>query len=408
MLRTLPSSWKKLVLNDIVSDGFRNGYSPNCPDEPNGNWILSLGNMTDSGFNPKFAKPAPLNDAKVKNFSLKPGDFLISRSNTLKKVGRVIQFNGELENCSYPDLMIKFRIDSDSVYIDYLEFFLRSELVRRYIEGCASGTSNTMVKINKQIIKKIPIILPPVSEQKSIGDLFSIWDKAIDKTEKLIKAKEKLLHALYQVYFDPRIMHSSLWKEVKIGELLTSRNEKVIPSETSPLFSLTIEDGITAKTDRYNREALVKDVGKKKYKIVCQDDFVFNPSNLRWGAIARSFIPHDVVISPIYEVLSICENRVDTDFLMHLLKSPRQIRIYASRTEGTLIERQAVKLDVFLLLKICIPDTREEQQKIARIFNLIQEEIYLLEQMIEKYRIQKNGLMLKLFTGEWRVTSEDK
>ncbi len=140
MMKTLPSGWRKTILNDVVLDGFKNGYSPNCPEEANGKWILSLANMTDTGFDPTFAKPAPVNDTRVKDFALKPGDFLISRSNTLKKVGRVIQLRGEIENCSHPDLMIKFRINSDNVCNYFVEIFLRSTLVRRYIQGCASGT----------------------------------------------------------------------------------------------------------------------------------------------------------------------------------------------------------------------------------------------------------------------------
>lgn len=402
----IPKGWKNIKLKKLITQEIKNGYSPNCPEEPNGSWILGLGNLTENGFDPSQAKPAPKDDSRVKDFLLESGDFLISRSNTLDKVGRTILFRGEIENCSYPDLLMRFRVDETQVANEFLEGYLRSSVVRKYIQGCASGTSNSMVKINKTVVEKIPIVLPPTPEQKAIADLLSTWDEAIEKTERLIQAKEKRLNGLYLKFFVPGNFQNSRWIKVKIGELLTPRNKKSVSTEKCPLYSLTIENGVTAKTDRYNREALVKDNRSKKYKIVCPNDIVFNPANLRWGAIARSKVPHDVVISPIYEVLRIKNDGVDIDFLTHLLTCPRQIGIYATKTEGTLIERMAVKLDAFLLLDIDIPEDRGEQQRIAGTLNSAQHEIDLLKQLSEKYKIQKRGLMQKMLTGEWRVKPE--
>jgi hypothetical protein len=41
-----------------------------------------------------------------------------------------------------------------------------------------------------------------------------------------------------------------------------------IPTKEGPLYSLTIEEGITPKTDRYDRLALVRDRKAKEYKVV--------------------------------------------------------------------------------------------------------------------------------------------
>ena len=193
------------------------------------------------------------------------------------------------------------------------------------------------------------------------------------------------------------------WKSAKLSEYLRSRNEKSLPSEEIPLYSLTIEDGVTAKTDRYNRDFLVKDSDSKTYKVVYPGDIVFNPANLRWGAIARSEIDHKVVISPIYEVLEIRKTVVDPELLNHALTCPRQIGIFASKTEGTLIERMAVKLDAFLLTEILLPETIEEQRKIAILLDSAKKEILLLKKQANAYRRQKRGLMQQLLTGQWRI-----
>jgi len=261
-----------------------------------------------------------------------------------------------------------------------------------------------MVKINKAVVEKLPVPLPPLPEQKAIAEVLSVWDRAIEKTECLIQAKQKRLNALYQSYFRPDSSTTKNWEKTKIGKLVKPRNERAVPSKESPLFSLTIESGVTAKTDRYDREFLVKDSENKTYTAVYPGDIAFNPANLRWGAIARSKVSHKVVISPIYEVLQINVEVVDPDFLTHALTCPRQIKIYATKTEGTLIERMAVKLDVFLLLQIKVPKTLEEQKQIAKTLNLAQREIELLKKLAEKQKLQKRGLMQKLLTGEWRVS----
>ncbi|MFA7017764.1 MAG: restriction endonuclease subunit S [Sphaerochaetaceae bacterium] len=402
----IPKEWKNVKLKNLVTKDIKNGYSPNCPEESNGSWILSLGNLTENGFDPSQAKPAPKEDNKVKDFLLETGDFLISRSNTLDKVGRTMLFRGEIENCSYPDLLMRFRVDETRVLNTFFEIYLRSSIVRKYIQSCASGTSNTMVKINKTVVEKIPVVLPPYPEQRAIADLLSTWDKVIEKTERLIQTKGKRLNALYQSYFRADSSTAKSWEPVKVGKFVTPRNEKAVPTEEQPLYSLTIENGVTEKTERYNREFLVKDTGNKTYKVVHPGDIVFNPANLRWGAIAKSAVDYRVVLSPIYEVLQIKDNAIDPDFLTHALTCPRQIAIYATKTEGTLIERMAVKLDAFLLLKIRVPSSISEQKEIAKTLSSAQHEIDLLKQLAEKYKIQKRGLMQKMLTGEWRVKPE--
>jgi type I restriction enzyme S subunit len=58
-----------------------------------------------------------------------------------------------------------------------------------------------------------------------------------------------------------------------------------------------------------------------------------------------------------------------------------------------------------LKLPIILPPI-EEQTLIAERLSNAQQEIDLLKQLADKYRIQKRGLMQKLLTGLWRVKRE--
>ena len=49
------------------------------------------------------------------------------------------------------------------------------------------------------------------------------------------------------------------WKQRKLGDLVVQRNNYINPQLTEiELWSLTVECGLTPKTDRYNRKFLVK------------------------------------------------------------------------------------------------------------------------------------------------------
>ena len=63
----------------------------------------------------------------------------------------------------------------------------------------------------------------------------------------------------------------------------------------------------------------------------------------------------------------------------------------------------AVKVDVFLTFEIEIEENYEKQKASAEVLTVLKKEISLLKKQLEQYKLQKQGLMQKLLTGEWRV-----
>ena len=50
----------------------------------------------------------------------------------------------------------------------------------------------------------------------------------------------------------------SEWNKIKLSSIVTELNEKTNDTNNYPLWSLTLEDGVTPKTERYERGFLVK------------------------------------------------------------------------------------------------------------------------------------------------------
>ena len=388
--------WEKVTLGDLMT--FKNGL--NFTQDSNGKEYNFLGvgcfKSKNSIKNASELETVYISNPVDKDYLLKKDDLVFVRSNGSKElVGRCVLIENDISNATYSGFCIKGVLKSEKTTSKYILKNIEAGFLKEKLKHENRGTN--ISNLNQEILNSLEIKLPTLNEQDKIIETLNVWDSAIEKTEKLISEKEKMFNAISQRFFRKSgVKH-------KISEYLSIRNEKCIPNDTIPLYSLTIEDGVTPKTDRYDREALVKDSGEKEYKVVYPGDLVFNPANLRWGAIARSNETNKVAVSPIYEVLSVNTSRINSDYLTFLLTSKDKIQYYATKTEGTLVERMAVKVDVFLNFEIEIEENYEKQKASAEVLTVLKKEISLLKKQLEQYKLQKQGLMQKLLTGEWRI-----
>ena len=193
----------------------------------------------------------------------------------------------------------------------------------------------------------------------------------------------------------PDFRDAGAWETRELGEFITERNQ--FPTGSVSLFSLTIEDGITPKTERYERSFLVNDeVGA--YKLVLPDDFAYNPMNLRFGAIGRHSGIENVAVSKYYNIF-FCDKTVDSKFCEIYFKSDQMIALYDNMAIGSLIEKRRVHFSDFLKFNIRFP-LLPEQQKIADCLSSLDELITAQAQKVETLEDHKKGLMQKLFPSE--------
>jgi type I restriction enzyme S subunit len=344
--------------------------------------------------------------AANKKSHLKSGDVLVVRTGY---PGTACVVTPDFEGANAIDIVIA-RPDVNRITPDYLCAYTNSHQGKSQVLDLQGGMAQKHLNVGAYQVLKIK--LPPLSEQKKIAQILSAWDKAITTTEKLLANSQQQKKALMQQLLtgkkrlldDNGERFSGEWKWLKVSDLLKVRKDKQVPTENVPLFSLTIEDGITPKSDRYNREFLVKNIDQKKYKVVKPKDIVYNPANLRWGAINFSRFDHAVVVSPIYEVLFLKdENKNSLEFIAKKLMAPDQIGRFAAMIEGTLVERMAVKIEPFLATKLSVPPTLDEQQKIAAVLSTADQDISALQEKIHALKQEKKSLMQQLLTGKRRV-----
>ena len=189
------------------------------------------------------------------------------------------------------------------------------------------------------------------------------------------------------------------WNETSFSTLFTSTSDYTDDLEKYPLYSLTIEDGITPKTERYERSHLVKK--EDSYKIVRPNDYAYNPMNLRFGAVARHKGDMPVAVSGYYDIFTTVHES-DLPFMDSFLTCGPMITYYNRVSTGSLVEKQRVHFSQFLEFMLPLPSINE-RAKIAAILTTQDKVIELKEKRLAEKQRQKKYLMQQLLTGKKRL-----
>lgn len=183
------------------------------------------------------------------------------------------------------------------------------------------------------------------------------------------------------------------WKEINFSDLFTSTSDYTDDLEKYPLYSLTIEDGITAKTDRYNRSHLVKK--ENSYKILQHNDFAYNPMNIRFGAVARHKGDTPVAVSGYYDIFTTVHPG-DLTFMDNFLTCGAMITYYNRVSTGSLVEKQRVHFSDFLKFSLPLPPLAE-RERIAKILSSQDKVIELCERKLEQLKRMKKYYLQNMF-----------
>ena len=400
----VPKGWSETFLKNIISGTIRNGYSPLPAANTTGYWVMGLGAITDDGINSAAIKPVDF-DEKVKQALLVEGDFLISRSNTPDKVGRSIRFKGEVENCSYPDLMMRFCVDSEKADPSFIELKLKSSEVRQYYKSCAAGSSSTMVKINKAVVENTPLILPSFPEQKKIAKILSTWDQAIASTDRLLDLARQQKKALMQQLLTGKkrlrdkngARFCENWEKTEIGELLCE--SRISSKDNAPSKRLTVRlnlKGVEARELR-GTEA----VDSTAYFVRSSGQFIYGKQNIHKGAFGIIPDALDAFESsqdlPAFDFTGKC----DSAWFLHFMSQESFYTSLEGKMSGTGSKRLNPK--IFFKANILCSRQKAEQEKIAAVLSGADQEIETLQSQLEGLKQEKKALMQQLLTGKRRV-----
>lgn len=282
-------------------------------------------------------------------------------------------------------------IPNGKIQSEFLYYTITYEKLSRIAD------TSTIPQINNKHINPYNIQLPPLPEQKAIADLLSTWDEAIEKTERLIQAKEmrfkRLLNDL--IYLPTK---EGKWKQIRTKSLFKERKEA--KRGDLPLLSITNGEGVIPREDTNRKDTSNED--KSKYLRICPGDIGYNTMRMWQGVSALSSL--EGIVSPAYTIC-IPGEKLHPLFVAYLFKMPFMIHRFYRYSQGLTSDTWNLKFPHFSEVKMPLPSI-DEQEKIAETLSAARREIGLLKLLADKYKTQKRGLMQKMLTGEWRVKPE--
>ena len=257
----------------------------------------------------------------------------------------------------------------------YEAYFHTDEFINHILSKSVEGIRDGR-QISYEAFKWLGLPYCNVSEQEKIAQLFCTFSHRIEKQQQMVDALKKYKRGVIQQVFAGRKGTGKAcypeWQQSSLGEYFTEQTIRTSNTPSTPLVSLTVEDGITPKTERYYREFLVTKEGEN-YKMIKPGWFAYNPMNAHLGAIAPNHLGYTAAVSGYYNIFSV--NEPDTIcFWEEYLTSYSMLIYYKLIATGSLIEKQRVHYSQFVRIRRCLPSV-EEQKHLSKLFETLNKKI---------------------------------
>ncbi|QHG91305.1 restriction endonuclease subunit S [Sulfurimonas sp. CVO] len=304
-----------------------------------------------------------------------------------------------------------YKPQPNKVDLDYLVYLFKSKRGKYLLELASPGGAGRNKTLGQGEFAELEIALPPFKEQQKIANIFTIYDEAIVKQEELIKEKEQLKKGLMQKLLSGTIRFDGFddeWEEVRlgdIGEFKTSSIDKIVNENEKLVNLINYMDVYRNKHINQNFKCSETSLKEEQYEKVNlkKGDILFTPSSETPDDIGHSAVIIEDLPNTVYSYHLVRfrpKKSIDLKFSGYVFNNIDILKEFAKRANGS--TRFTLSIKDFNETKAKLPSL-PEQQKIAEVLSLADNEINLLKNELEELKLQKKALMQKLLTGEVRV-----
>jgi type I restriction enzyme S subunit len=283
--------------------------------------------------------------------------------------------------------------------VDWFFHFFRHRDISHSLTRQGAGR----FKLTKAALEKLPILLPPLPEQRKIAEILRTWDEAIAKLEALRAAKCDRLTGLTQKLLGLGGAFPDRWKQRPLSAIST-RVRRQNGGGDHPVMTISAKSGFRLQSDKFSRDMAGSSVDR--YIVLHEGEFAYNKGNSLTAPYGCIFpLDRPTALVPFVYFCFALKADLNREFFAHLFAAGalnhQLSRLINSgvRNDGLL----NLSPEDFFGCKVPVPPA-DEQSAIASALTTAKQEIGLLETEIEALTRQKRGLMQKLLTGEWRVS----
>ena len=413
----IPEEWEVCQLSEIVepSRPISYGIVQTGPVIENGVKCIRVIDMINNSIDvKKLITTTKKISNSYKRTILKSGDLIIALRG---KIGELAIITKELEGSNLTRgvaLLSTNKNQNEKFVLQQLSSTKTKKLFVKNLNGSA------LKEISIGVLRKFPIILPPLPEQKKIADILSTWDKAIETTQTLIKKLQLRKKGLMQQLLTGKKRlpgFSGYWEEVRISDLYDylksygySRKQLTMDKTESKIY--TIHYG-----DIHGRlKGIGLDLEKQELPSILNSDKVIPSSYIKDGDLVIADASEDISgVGEIIEIDKVHGNKIVGGLHTFVLSNKGMI---AQGFGGYLFKEESIRNKIRTIatgasvlgisksnlskIEVVIPE-KKEQTAIAQVLTKADEEIHQTQKYLEQLQAQKKGLMQQLLTGQKRV-----
>jgi len=127
-----------------------------------------------------------------RKYSLLRGDVLFTRtSETIEEIGFASACIKSIENACFAGFLIRFRPTSSDLCIEYSKYYFSNQLLRIFFTK--EMNLITRASLSQDLLKTMPVVIPPVDEQIKIAELLDSISEKFDQLQLLGEEQIKYL-----------------------------------------------------------------------------------------------------------------------------------------------------------------------------------------------------------------------
>lgn len=405
----VPNSWMSCHLGDFME--FKNGLNA---DKSQYGYGLKFVNVMDVFGNDiltedKIIGRVNVAESQLESNLLKFGDVLFNRtSETFDEIAMSAVYLDD-KPAVFGGFVIRARPSNGILSPAYSVYLFQSSKFRNQVIKLGQGA--VRANIGQKDLAKVKVSLPPLPEQKKIAQILSTWDKAITVTEKLLANSQQQKKALMQQLLTGKkrlldkdgVRFGGEWSTTTFGKACVI-NPARPPEPNNGLVSFVAMENVS------------------------EDAKLINHVEKRYTDVAKgftSFIDGDVVVAKItpcfengkgayiegmkngigfgsteFHVLR--SNELSDSKFIYYLTTTSEFRVRGEANMQGSAGQKRVTTEYLRSYKIKIP-LLEEQQKIASVLSVADQDIAALQKKLDALKQEKKALMQQLLTGKRRV-----
>jgi len=361
--------WEERELREVV-DVIGTGKSSFVPNEKSDiNQYPILGSTSIIGYENEF------------DYS---GDFLLT-ARVGANAGNLYQYSGNV------------KISDNTVFIQGKHVAFIFHLLTKFgLKKLSFGTGQPLIKSSE--LAKLLLKFPCPREETQIGNYFKQLDDLIQLQEQKLEKVTNLKKAMLEKMFPkenadvPEIRFKGFtekWDKKKLAEVADFNPKSELPSE----FEYVDLESVVGTTMVNHRTEIKKTAPSRAQRLAKKGDLFYQTVRPYQKNNYLFELPfNDYVFSTGYAQL---RPKIDGQCLLNIVQRDSFVKDVLNNCTGT--SYPSINSTDLALIEVLVSNNNEEQQKIGKFFQNLDQLISLSQQKIEQLKHLKQALLQKMF-----------